>query len=109
MMMELTGSMMLYQPPHLTLRQTELEDEAMNIVQKSHKDTNVLLQLLLNLSNLAAGKSELELGEDSALLKELEAAGPRWKGLVDKLHSMAWVDIVWSAGQDRLQADLATL
>ncbi|KAF5543970.1 hypothetical protein FMEXI_6806 [Fusarium mexicanum] len=217
--MDLTGSMMLDQPPHLTLYQTDLEDEAMNIVQKSHKDTEVLLQLLLNLSNLAAGKSELELSEDSALLQELQAvvytaltlprysssnihqhslapciltyetfrlavlvylSGPvtflagnrtfnviiphlrgrlsrsyredrldwtgledielfilvigamtevgqdrqgvvvqlqrlmrvqglRWNGLVDKFHSMAWVDIVWSAGLERLQVDLTTV
>lgn len=32
-----------------------------------------------------------------------------WNGLVNKLRSMAWVDVVWSAGLDRLQADLESL
>ncbi|KAF5658048.1 3-oxoacyl-reductase [Fusarium circinatum] len=107
--MDLTGFMMLDQPPHLTLYQADLESEAMDVGQRSHKDTKVLLQLLLKLSTLAVGKSELELSEDSAPLQELQAAGLRWNGLVDKLQSMAWVDIVWSAGLDRLQVDLATL
>ncbi|KAL5613104.1 hypothetical protein FOVSG1_002167 [Fusarium oxysporum f. sp. vasinfectum] len=223
--MDLTGSMILDQAPHLTLyeagpaivqyTQPNLEDEAMDLVQRSHRDTKVLLELLLKLSNLAAGKSELDLSEDSALLEELQAAvyktltlprynssnihqhslapclltyeifrlavlvylsgpvtflagnrtfnvvtphlrgrlsrtykeglwaglehvelfilvigaltevgqdrqrlivqlqrmmiaqGLRWNGLVDKLRSMAWVDIVWSAGLDKLYVDLA--
>ncbi|EXK84348.1 hypothetical protein FOQG_11604 [Fusarium oxysporum f. sp. raphani 54005] len=215
--MDLTGSMILDQPPHLALYQADLEDEAMDFVQKSHRDTEVLLELLLKLSNLAAGKSEHDLSEDSALLEELQVgvyktltlprynspnidqnsltpclltyeifrlavlvylsgpvtflAGNRtfnvvtphlrgrlsrmyrehrldwtglehaelftlvigaltevgqdrqrlivqiqrtmrvqgltWNGLVDKLRSMAWVDIVWSAGLDRLHVDLA--
>ncbi|KAL9565689.1 hypothetical protein ACKAV7_009871 [Fusarium commune] len=192
--MDLTGSMILDQPPHLTLYQADLEDEAMDFVQKSHRDTRVLLELLLKLSNLAAGKSELDLSEDSALLQELQAAvyttltlprynspdmhqhplasclqtyeifrlavllylsgpvtflagnrtfnvvtphlrvigaltevgqdrqrlivqlqrmmimqGLTWSGLVDGLRSMAWVDIVWSAGLDKLHVDLANL
>ncbi|KAI7770524.1 hypothetical protein LZL87_002895 [Fusarium oxysporum] len=179
--MDLTGSMILDQPPHLTLYQADLEDEAMAFVQKSHRDTRVLLELLLKLSNLAAGKSELDLSEDSALLQELQAAvyttltlprynspdmhqhplasclqtyeifrlavllylsgpvtflavigaltevgqdrqrlivqlqrmmimqGLTWSGLVDGLRSMAWVDIVWSAGLDKLHVDLANL
>ncbi|EXM04499.1 hypothetical protein FOIG_04714 [Fusarium odoratissimum NRRL 54006] len=222
-MMDLTGSMILDQAPHLTLyeagsaivqyTQPNLEDGAI----QSHRDTEVLLELLLKLSNLAAGKSELDLSEDSALLEELQVgvyktltlprynspnihqnslapclltyeifrlavlvylsgpvtflAGNRtfnvvtphlrgrlsrmyrehrldwtglehvelftlvigaltevgqdrqrlmvqlqrtmrvqgliWNGLVDKLRSMAWVDIVWSAGLDRLHVDLA--
>ncbi|KAH7202379.1 hypothetical protein DER44DRAFT_887377 [Fusarium oxysporum] len=221
--MDLTGSMILDQAPHLTLyeagpaivqyTQPNLEDGAI----QSHRDTEVLLELLLKLSNLAAGKSELDLSEDSALLEELQVgvyktltlprynspnihqnslapclltyeifrlavlvylsgpvtflAGNRtfnvvtphlrgrlsrmyrehrldwtglehvelftlvigaltevgqdrqrlmvqlqrtmrvqgliWNGLVDKLRSMAWVDIVWSAGLDRLHVDLA--
>ncbi|EXL69539.1 hypothetical protein FOPG_14527 [Fusarium oxysporum f. sp. conglutinans race 2 54008] len=218
-MMDLTGSMILDQPPHLTLYQADLEDEAMDFVQKSHRDTELLLELLLKLSYLAAGKSELDLSEDSALLEELQVgvyktltlprynspnihqnslapclltyeifrlavlvylsgpvtflAGNRtfnvvthhlrgglsrmyrehrldwtglehaelftlvigaltevgqdrqrlivqiqrtmrvqgltWNGLVDKLRSMAWVDIVWSAGLDRLHVDLALM
>ncbi|KAF5548368.1 hypothetical protein FPHYL_9983 [Fusarium phyllophilum] len=157
--MDLTGSMILDQPPNITLDQADLEYETMGVVQKSHRDTEVLLQLLLGLSHLAAGKSELELSEDSALLQELQAAvytaltmprynspeihqhslvsclltyetlrlavllylsgpvtflagnrtsnlGLRWYGLVDKLRSMAWVDIVWSAGLDKLHMDL---
>ncbi|KAG5807547.1 hypothetical protein H9Q74_007385 [Fusarium xylarioides] len=217
--MDLTGSMILDQPPHLTLYQAEFEDETMDVIQKSHRDTEVLLQLLLGLSHLAAGKSELELSEDSALLQELQAAvyttlnmlrynspdihqsslapciltyeifrlavlvylsgpvtflagnrtfnvvtphlrgriskmlrehgldwtglesvavfilvigaltevgqdrqglivqlqrlmrvqGLRWDGLIDKLRSMAWVDIVWSAGLDKLHVDLALM
>ncbi|KAF4950819.1 hypothetical protein FGADI_7952 [Fusarium gaditjirri] len=81
---DLTGSMILDQTPHLTLYQADLsavqcihsnlEDDAMDIVQRSHRDTKVLLELLVKLSNLAAGKSELELSEDSALLEELQAA-----------------------------------
>ncbi|KAF6518643.1 hypothetical protein HZS61_017017 [Fusarium oxysporum f. sp. conglutinans] len=70
--MDLTGSMILDQPPHLTLYQADLEDEAMDFVQKSHRDTELLLELLLKLSYLAAGKSELDLSEDSALLEELQ-------------------------------------
>ncbi|KAL7762900.1 hypothetical protein ACKLNR_006258 [Fusarium oxysporum f. sp. zingiberi] len=221
--MDLTGSMILDQPPHLTLYQADpsivqytqhnLEEGAI----KSHRDTEVLLELLLKLSYLAAGKSELDLSEDSALLEELQVAvyktltlprynspnihqnslvpclltyeifrlavllylsgpvtflagnrafnvvtphlrgrlsriyrehrldwtglehaelftlvigaltevgqdrqrlivqiqrtmrvqGLTWNGLVDKLRSMAWVDIVWSAGLDRLHVDLA--
>ncbi|TXB98667.1 hypothetical protein FocTR4_00012437 [Fusarium oxysporum f. sp. cubense] len=183
--MDLTGSMILDQAPHLTLyeagsaivqyTQPNLEDGAI----QSHRDTEVLLELLLKLSNLAAGKSELDLSEDSALLEELQVgvyktltlprynspnihqnslapclltyeifrlavlvylSGPVtflavigaltevgqdrqrlmvqlqrtmrvqgliWNGLVDKLRSMAWVDIVWSAGLDRLHVDLA--
>ncbi|EWY87500.1 hypothetical protein FOYG_11693 [Fusarium oxysporum NRRL 32931] len=221
-MMDLTGSMILDQSPHLTLYQADpsivqythnLEEGAI----KSHRDTEVLLELLLKLSYLAAGKSELDLSEDSALLEELQVgvyktltlprynspnihqnslapclltyeifrlavlvylsgpvtflAGNRtfnvvtphlrgrlsrmyrehrldwtglehvelftlvigaltevgqdrqrlmvqlqrtmrvqgliWNGLVDKLRSMAWVDIVWSAGLERLHVDLS--
>ncbi|KAF4435589.1 3-oxoacyl-acyl-carrierreductase [Fusarium acutatum] len=82
--MDLTGSMILDQPPHFTLYQADssmvrcirpnLEDEAMDVVHWIHRDTELLLQLLLELSNLAAGRSELELSEDSALLQELQAA-----------------------------------
>ncbi|PNP79483.1 hypothetical protein FNYG_07099 [Fusarium nygamai] len=215
--MDLAGSMILDQPSHLTLYQTDLEDGGMDVVQKSRRDTELLLQLLLKLSNLAAGQSELELSQNAALLAELQAAvyttltlprynspdihqnslapclltyeifrlavllylsgpvtflagnrtfnvitphlrgrlsrmyrehrldwtglehveifalvvgamtevgqdrqvltvqlqrlmrvqGLRWNGLVDKLRSMAWVDIVWSAGLDKLHMDLA--
>lgn len=214
--MDLTGSMILDQPPHLTIYQADLEDETLDSVQKSRRDTRVLLQLLLKLSNLAAGQSELELSQNEALLAGLQAAvytaltlprynspdihqtslapclltyeifrlavllylsGPAtflagnrtfnvitphlrgrlsrmyreyrfdwtglehaelfmlvigamteigkdrqelivqlqrlmrvqdlgWTGLVDKLRSMAWVDIVWSAGLDKLHVDL---
>ncbi|CVL00446.1 uncharacterized protein FMAN_09888 [Fusarium mangiferae] len=217
--MDLTGSMILDQPPHIKLCQADLEDGIMDAVQKSHRDIEVLLELLLKLSNLAMGQSELELSQNAALLAELQdavyttltlprynspdilqhslapciltyemfrlavigylsgpvtflagnrtsnvvtphfrgrlprmywehglnwagpehgelfilvigamtevgkdrqglivqlqrlmrAQGLRWNGLVNKLRSMAWVDIVWSAGLDRLHADLAPL
>ncbi|KAK2928122.1 Fungal transcription factor [Fusarium oxysporum f. sp. vasinfectum] len=85
--MDLTGSMILDQPPHLALYQADLEDEAMDFVQKSHRDTEVLLELLLKLSNLAAGKSELDLSENSALLEELQAASKYPPELLGTLSS----------------------
>ncbi|KAF5979211.1 hypothetical protein FCOIX_5420 [Fusarium coicis] len=72
--MDLTGSMILDQPPHLTTYQADLEDETLDSVQKSRRDTRVLLQLLLKLSNLAAGQPELELSQNEALLAGLQAA-----------------------------------
>lgn len=217
--MDLTGSMILDQTPHFRTYQADPcpnLDQAIDSIQRSHRDLEVLLELLLKLSNLAAGKSERELSEDSALLQELQAAvyttltmpryspdmhqdslapcilayemfrlalllylsgpvtflagnrtfnvvtphfrgrlskmymehrlewmglehvelfilvvgaltevgqdrqrlvvqlrptmrakGLGWKGLVDKLRSMAWVDTVWSAGLHRLHRDLA--
>ncbi|KAJ4247429.1 hypothetical protein NW762_013104 [Fusarium torreyae] len=82
--MDLLGSMILDQTPYLTLHQADhsiaqymrpdASDEFLNVGQRNHRDTKILLELLLKLSNLAAGKSELELSEDSALLEELQAA-----------------------------------
>ena len=82
--MDLLGSMILDQTPYLTLHQPDhsitqyirpnTSDEFLDVEQKSHRDTEILLELLLKLSNLAAGKSELDLSEDSALLAELQAA-----------------------------------
>ncbi|KAF5708748.1 hypothetical protein FGLOB1_6287 [Fusarium globosum] len=181
--MDLTGSMILDQAPHLRTYQADPSpnlDEAMDPIQRSCRDIEVLLASLLKLSNLAAGKSERELGQDSVLLQELQASvyttltlprfspdmhqhplasclityemfrlavllylsgpvtflavvgtltevgqdrqtlvvelqrimrvqGLSWNGLVDKLRSMAWVDVVWSAGLDKLHKDLAIL
>ncbi|QGI97506.1 hypothetical protein CEK26_010575 [Fusarium fujikuroi] len=225
--MDLTGSMILDQIPHFKACQADPStadyiqpnfNEAMDPAQRSHRDTETLLELLLKLSNLAAGKSERELSEDSVLLEELQASvyttltlpryspdmhqhllascvmtyemfrlavllylsgpvtflagnrtfnvvtphlrgrllrmyrehrlgwmglehvelfilvvgtltevgqdrqtllvelqriirvqGLRWNGLVDKLRSMAWVDVVWSASLDKLHKDLAIL
>ncbi|KAI1063447.1 hypothetical protein LB506_012792 [Fusarium annulatum] len=222
--MDLTGSMILDQIPHFKACQADPStanyiqpsfNEAMDPVQRSHRDTEALLELLIKLSNLAAGKSERELSEDSVLLEELQASvyttltmpryspdmhqhplasclmtyemfrltvllylsgpvtflagnrtfnvvtphlrgrlsrmrrehrvdwmglehvglftlvigamaevgkdreeligqlqhlmrvqGLEWNGLIDKLRSMAWVDIVWSAGLHSLHADL---
>ncbi|KAI1028150.1 hypothetical protein LB504_012467, partial [Fusarium proliferatum] len=72
--MDLTGSMILDQPPHIKLYQAELEDGIMDVVQKSHRDIEVLLELLLKLANLAMGQSELELSQNAALLAELQDA-----------------------------------
>ncbi|CZR40698.1 uncharacterized protein FPRO_10286 [Fusarium proliferatum ET1] len=219
--MDLSGSMVLDQTPHFRTYQVDPSpnlDEAMDSIQRSSRDIKVLLASLLKLSNLAAGKSERELSQDSVLLQELQASvyttltlprfspdrhqhplasclityemfrlavllylsgpvtflagnrtfnvvtphlrgrllrmyrehrlgwmgrehvelfilvvgtltevgqdrqtlvvelqrimrvqGLRWNGLVDKLRSMAWVDVVWSAGLDKLHKDLAIL
>ncbi|KAF5574515.1 hypothetical protein FPCIR_13568 [Fusarium pseudocircinatum] len=72
--MDLTGSMILDQPPHFPLHQANPEDRALDSVQRSHGDIEMLLQLLLKLSNLAAGQSELELSQNAPLLAELQAA-----------------------------------
>ncbi|KAF5620716.1 3-oxoacyl-reductase [Fusarium sp. NRRL 25303] len=53
-----------------------------------------------------------EVGQDRQRLvvqlrPTMRAKGLGWKGLVDKLRSMAWVDTVWSAGLHRLHRDLA--
>ncbi|RBA18474.1 hypothetical protein FPRO05_10769 [Fusarium proliferatum] len=219
--MDLSGSMVLDQTPHFRTYQVDPSpnlDEAMDSIHRSSRDIKVLLASLLKLSNLAAGKSERELSQDSVLLEELQASvyttltlpryspdmhqhplasclmtyemfrlavllylsgpvtflagnrtfnvvtphlrgrllrmykehrlgwmgqehvelfilvvgtltelgqdrqtlvvelqrimrvqGLRWNGLVDKLRSMAWVDVVWSAGLDKLHKDLAIL
>ncbi|KAF4968105.1 hypothetical protein FSARC_4466 [Fusarium sarcochroum] len=227
--MDLLGSMILDQTPYLTQYQADhsialyvqsnASYELLDAVQKSHGDIEVLLELLLKLSNLATGKSELDLSQDSALLEALQAAvyrtltlprynsptiqqhflapclimyeilrlavlvylsgpvtflagnrvfnvvtphlrgrlsrmyreqrldwtglehvelfilvvgaltevgedrrilianlhrimiaqGLRWSNLIDKLRSMAWVDIVWSADLDKLRVDLALM
>ncbi|KAG4259175.1 hypothetical protein FPRO03_13109 [Fusarium proliferatum] len=181
--MDLTGSMVLDQTPHFRTYQVDPSpnlDEAMDSIHRSSRDIKVLLASLLKLSNLAAGKSERELSQDSVLLQELQASvyttltlprfspdmhqhplasclityemfrlavllylsgpvtflavvgtltevgqdrqtlvvelqrimrvqGLSWNGLVDKLRSMAWVDVVWSAGLDKLHKDLGIL
>ncbi|KAI1045849.1 hypothetical protein LB505_010611 [Fusarium chuoi] len=64
--MDLTGSMILDQIPHLRTYQADpspILDELMDSIQRSIRDIELLLASLLKLSNLAAGKSEHELSE----------------------------------------------
>jgi hypothetical protein len=53
--------------------QYDCMEESKGVVLESCNDISTLLNLLLKLSNLATGRSELELGEDSALLEALQA------------------------------------
>lgn len=53
--------------------QCDYMEESTGVVPESCNDISTLLKLLIKLSNLATGKSELELTEDSALLEALQA------------------------------------
>jgi hypothetical protein len=48
-------------------------EESAGVVPESCNNISTLLKLLIKLSNLSTGKSELELSEDSALLEALQA------------------------------------
>lgn len=53
--------------------QHDCMEEFMGLVPGSCNDISTLLKMLIKLSNLSTGKSELELSEDSALLESLQA------------------------------------
>lgn len=74
---DLIGSMILDEAPYFTPQPSEpisLHMQSTGVVPESCKDISTLLKMLIKLSNLSTGKSELELSEDSALLGALQAA-----------------------------------
>ncbi|SPJ72281.1 uncharacterized protein FTOL_02009 [Fusarium torulosum] len=80
---DLIGSMILDETPYFTPQQGnepisshmqyDYMEESTGVVPESCNDISPLLNLLLKLSNLATGKPELQLREDSALLEALQA------------------------------------
>ncbi|KAG5665490.1 hypothetical protein KAF25_009615 [Fusarium avenaceum] len=76
MMVDLLGSMILDETPYFTPQPSEpisLHMQSTGVIPESCNDIPALLKSLIKLSNLATGKSELELSEDSALLEALQA------------------------------------